>query len=250
VLDALAAKLGFEVLKIPVTPPGQTQESQWLQVRQAKPDFVIVWTFGVMSTVALKTAAKTGYPRDKLLGVWWAGSEEDVVPAGDAAKGYVSASFTASGTGFPVMQDIKTKVYGASKGNLEDPSRLGNVMYTRGVVYGMIVVEAVRNAQDRYGKGKVITPEQLRWGLEHLNLTEGRIKDIGAAGLFPPIKTSCIDHEGSGMVKFQRWDGSSFKQVTPFIAGDRDLVRKMVEESAAKYAREKKVTPRDCAKEG
>jgi len=250
VLDALAAKLGFEVLKIPITPPGQTQESQWLQVRQAKPDFVIVWTFGVMSTVALKTAAKTGYPRDKLLGVWWAGSEEDVVPAGDAAKGYVSASFTASGTGFPVMQDIKTKVYGAGKGNLEDASRLGNVMYTRGVVYGMIVVEAVRNAQDRYGKGKVITPEQLRWGLEHLNLTEGRIKDIGAAGLFPPIKTSCIDHEGSGMVKFQRWDGSSFRQVTPFIAGDRDLVRKMVEESAAKYAREKKVTPRDCAKEG
>jgi branched-chain amino acid transport system substrate-binding protein len=250
VLDALAAKLGFEVLKIPITPPGQTQESQWLQVRQAKPDFVIVWTFGVMSTVALKTAAKTGYPRDKLLGVWWAGSEEDVVPAGDAAKGYVSASFTASGTGFPVMQDIKTKVYGAGKGNLEDPSRLGNVMYTRGVVYGMIVVEAVRNAQDRYGKGKVITPEQLRWGLEHLNLTEGRIKDIGAAGLFPPIKTSCIDHEGSGMVKFQRWDGSSFRQVTPFIAGDRDLVRKMVEESAAKYAKEKKVTPRDCAKEG
>jgi hypothetical protein len=41
------------------------------------------------------------------------------------------------------MQDIKTKVYGAKKGNLEDPSRLGNVMYTRGVVYGMILVEAL-----------------------------------------------------------------------------------------------------------
>ena len=51
VLDALAAKLGFEALKIPVAPPGTTQESQWLQIRQAKPDFVIVWTYGVMSTV-------------------------------------------------------------------------------------------------------------------------------------------------------------------------------------------------------
>ena len=138
---------------------------------------------------------------------------------------------------------------GAGKGNLEDPSRLGNVMYTRGVVYGMIVVEAVRNAQDRYGKGKVITPEQLRWGFEHLDLTENRIKDLGAAGLFPPIKTSCADHEGSGMVKFQRWDGTGFKQVTPFMAGDRAMVRKMVEESAAKYAGEKKITPRDCGKE-
>src|SRR6185369_5271410 len=124
VLDALSTKLGFETLKIPVTPPGQTMESQWLQIRQARPDFVIVGTYGGMSTVALKTAAKTGYPRDQLLGVWWAGSEEEVVPAGDSAKGYVSATFTASGMNFPVMQDIKDKVYGAKKGNLEDPSRL------------------------------------------------------------------------------------------------------------------------------
>ena len=249
VLDALAAKLGFEVLKIPITPPGQTQESQWLQVRQAKPDFAIVWTFGVMSTVALKTAAKTGFPRDKLVGVWWAGSEEDVIPAGDASKGYVSASFTGSGLGYPVMQDIKSKVYGAKKGNLEDPSRLGNVMYTRGVVYGMILVEALRVAQAKYGKGKVMAPNQLRWGLENLNLTEARIKEIGAPGLFPPIKTSCADHEGSGMVKFQVWDGTAFKPVTPYLAGDRALVRKMVEETAAKYAAEKKITPRDCSKE-
>jgi branched-chain amino acid transport system substrate-binding protein len=121
VLDALSTKLGFETLKIPVPVPGQTQDSQWLQIRQAKPDYTIVWTYGVMSTVALKTAAKTGYPRDKLLGVWWAGSEEDVIPAGEASKGYVSASFTASGLDFPVMQDIKKKVYGANKGNLEIP---------------------------------------------------------------------------------------------------------------------------------
>ena len=250
VLDALAAKYGYETLKIPVPLPGTTQESQWLQIRQARPDYVIVWTYGVMSTVALKTAAKVGYPRDKLLGVWWAASEEDVVPAGDASKGYVSASFTASGTGFPVMQDIKNKVYGAKKGNLEDPNRLGNVMYTRGVVYGIILVEAIRVAQTQFGKGKPVTPEQLRWGFEHLNLTEARIKELGAPGLFPAIKTSCVDHEGSGMVKFQRWDGNGFKQVTPFMAGDRQLVRKMVEETAAKYAAEKKVPVRDCAKEG
>jgi branched-chain amino acid transport system substrate-binding protein len=249
VLDALAQRYGFDVLKIPVPPPGTTQESQWLQIRQAKPDVVIVWTYGVMSTVALKTAAKTGYPRDKLLGVWWAASEEDLVPAADAAKGYVSASFTASGLTFPVMQEIKSKVYGAKKGNLEDPNRLGNVMYTRGVVYGIILVEAIRSAQGKFGKGKVMTPEQLRWGLEHLNLSEARIKELGAAGLFPPIKTSCEDHEGSGMVKFQRWDGNGFQQVTPFMAGDRAMVRKMVEETASKYATEKKLTPRDCGKD-
>jgi branched-chain amino acid transport system substrate-binding protein len=104
-------------------------------------------------------------------------------------------------------------------------------------------------AQNKFGKGKVMTPEQLRWGLEHLNLTEARIKELGAGGLFPPIKTSCSDHEGSGMVKFQQWDGTGFKQVTGFMAGDRAMVRKMVEETAAKYAAEKKVQMRDCSKE-
>src|SRR5581483_417620 len=128
--------------------------------RQAKPDYVIVWTFGVMSPVAIKAAAKVGFPREKMLGVWWAGSEEDLIPAGDAAKGYVSAAFSAPGTSFPVMQDIVKKVYGAGKGNLEDKTRQGSIYHTRGVTYGIIIVEAIRVAQEKYGKGKVMTPTQ------------------------------------------------------------------------------------------
>ena len=38
--------------------------------------------------------------------------------------------------------------------------------------------------------------------------------------------------------------------LTPYLAGDKELVRTMVNESAAKYAAEKKITPRDCSKEG
>jgi branched-chain amino acid transport system substrate-binding protein len=248
-LDALAAKDGFEAIKIPITPPGTTQESVWLQVRQQKPDYVILWGFGVMNPVALKTAAKVGYPREKIIGVWWAGSEEDVIPAGAAAKGYVSAAFSAPGTSFPVMQDIQNKVYAAGKGNLEDKARIGSIYHTRGVVYGILITEAIRNAQAKFGKGKVMTPEQVRWGLEHIDLTDARIKELGATGMFPPVKTSCADHEGSGMVKFQEWTGTAFKPVTGFMAGDRALVRKLVEETAAKYAADKKITPVDCSKE-
>ena len=248
--EALAAKHGFELMKIAVAHPGNTQESQWLQIRQAKPDYVILWGWGVMNPTALKAAAKVGFPREKMLGVWWAGSEEDVIPAGDAAKGYVTAAFSAPGTSFPVMQDIQKKLYATGKGNLEDPSRQGSIYHTRGVVYGIVIVEAIRKAQEKFGKGKVMTAEQVRWGLEHLDLSEARIKELGAAGMFPPIKTSCADHEGSGMVRFQQWDGKGFKALTPFMAGDKAFIRKMVDESAAKYAAEKKITPRDCAKEG
>jgi branched-chain amino acid transport system substrate-binding protein len=249
VFEALAAKYGFELHKIPVPHPGNTQESQWLQIRQIRPDYVILWGWGVMNPTALKAAAKFGFPRNKVLGVWWAGSEEDVIPAGAAAKGYVSAAFSAPGTNFPVMQQIK-KLYAQGKGNLEDPSRQGSIYHTRGVVYGIIIVEAIRKAQEHFGKGKVMTGEQVRWGLEHLDLSDARIKELGAAGLFPPIKTSCANHEGSGMVRFQEWDGNSFKAVTPYMHGDTDLVRKMVEESAAKYAAEKKITPRNCSSAG
>jgi branched-chain amino acid transport system substrate-binding protein len=249
VLDALAQRHGYELTKIAITPPGNTQESQWLQIRQLRPDYVILWGYGVMNPVALKTAAKFGFPRDHIIGVWWAGSEEDVIPAGDAAKNYITAAFSAHGTNFPVMQDIVKKVYGANKGNLEDKSRIGSIYHTRGVTYGIMIVEAIRTAQNKFGKGKVMTPEQVRWGLEHLDLSENRLKELGASGLFPPVKTSCLDHEGSGMVKFEQWDGKSFKQLTPFMAGDRALVRKMVDEAAAKYAAEKKITPRDCGKE-
>ncbi|HEY2864727.1 MAG TPA: ABC transporter substrate-binding protein [Casimicrobiaceae bacterium] len=250
VFDALAARDGFDLTKIPLTPPATTQESQWLQVRQLKPDYVILWGFGVMNPVAIKTAAKMGFPRDHILGVWWAGSEEDVIPAGDAAKGYVTAAFSASGTNFPVMQEIVKKVYGANKGNLEDKSRIGSIYHTRGVTYAIMIVEAIRQAQNHFGKGKVMSPEQVRWGLEHLDLNDARLKELGATGLFPPVKTSCVDHEGSGMVKFQEWDGKAFKTLTPFMAGDRALVHQMVEQGANKYGAEKKITPRDCSKEG
>jgi branched-chain amino acid transport system substrate-binding protein len=65
----------------------------------------------------------------------------------------------------------------------------------------------------------------------------------------PPIKTSCADHEGSGLVKFVEWTGTNFKPVTGFMTGDKELVRKMVTEGAEKYAAEKKLPIRDCSKE-
>jgi branched-chain amino acid transport system substrate-binding protein len=110
VLEAEAAKWGFELVKIPITPPGNEQQSQWLQIRQANPDYVIMWTFGVMSAVGLKTAQRNGFPREKMIGVWWAGSEEDTEPAGDAAKGFQTMSFTTPGD-FPLLEEIQTKLY-------------------------------------------------------------------------------------------------------------------------------------------
>ncbi|GIK86871.1 MAG: ABC transporter permease [Betaproteobacteria bacterium] len=243
-------RLGVEVTSIAVPHPGNEQQSQWLQIRQIRPDYVILWGWGVMNTVALKTAQRNGYPSGKILGVWWAGSEEDVIPAGDASKGYTTAVFNVAGANLPLVQDVKRVVYAKGKGNMEDATRVGSVYHVRGLVHGIITVEAIRKAQERFGKGKVMTAEQVRWGLENLNLDEARLKQLNAAGMMPPLKMSCADHEGSGLVKFQTWDGNQWKVVTPdWIAPDKQMIRGMIEESAAKYAKEKNITPRDCSKE-
>ena len=243
VLEAEAQKYGFELIKIPVAHPGNEQQSQWLQIRQARPDFVILWGWGVMNAVALKTAQRNGFPREKILGVWWAGSEEDVIPAGDAAKGYTTMTFNTPGN-YPVLDQIRKKVYDAGKGNLQDKTRIGSVYHMRGVTAAILWVEAIRKAQEKYGKGKVMTGEQIRWGLENLNVDEARQKQLGADGMFPPVKTSCEDHEGSGAVKVQQWNGSKWVAITPkWVVGDKALTRKLLEASSAKYAAEKKITP-------
>ena len=249
VLEAMGKKLGYELSLIPVAHPGNEQGAQWLQVRQFKPDWVILWGWGVMNPTAIKAAAKVGFPRNKMIGVWWSGAEEDTIPAGDAAKGYLAAGFNVAGTNYPVIQEIQKNVYAKGKGGeMEDKSRIGSIYYNRGVVSGILTAEAIRAAQKRYGN-KPLTGEQVRWGIENLNIDDAKLKELGATGFMQALKVSCADHEGGGAVKFQQWDGKKWNVVSDWIAADRNFIRPMIEESAAKYAKEKGITPRDCSKE-
>jgi branched-chain amino acid transport system substrate-binding protein len=249
ILDIQAKKYGFTVTHIEVPHPGNEQQSQWLQIRQIHPDWVILRGWGVMNPTALRTAQRVGYPANKIVGVWWSGAEEDVIPAGDAAKGYIAAAFHPSGTDFPVIQDILKQVYsGGKKGNIDDPKRIGQQYYNRGVIQGILTAESIRIAQEKYGK-KPLTGEQVRWGIENLRFDENRLKQLGAFHLLQPMKVSCLDHEGGGAVKFQQWDGTKWKVITDWISSDQGIVRPEIEKSAAQYAKEKNLAPRDCAKE-
>ncbi|MBF0288208.1 MAG: ABC transporter substrate-binding protein [SAR324 cluster bacterium] len=247
VLNKQAEIYGFKVSHLEVPHPGADQKSQWLQIRRMKPDWVILRGWGVMNPTALKEAARMRFPADKIVGVWWSGAEEDVIPAGKAAKGFIAAGFHPAGTDFPAIQDIIKHVYDDGKGNLSDKKRLGTIYWNRGIIHGVVTVEAIRTAQEKFGK-KSLTGEQVRWGLENINIDEGRLNELGVAGLMMPIKLSCYDHEGGGSVKFQQWDGSKWNVITDWIKSDQSIVRPMIEESAAKYAKEKGITPRDCPK--
>ncbi|MEM7429184.1 MAG: ABC transporter substrate-binding protein, partial [Pseudomonadota bacterium] len=50
-LEEIAREVGFELLKVPVgVKEMQDQSAQWLQIRKERPDWIIMWSWGVMTT--------------------------------------------------------------------------------------------------------------------------------------------------------------------------------------------------------
>ncbi|MFL5105570.1 MAG: ABC transporter permease, partial [Xanthobacteraceae bacterium] len=118
----------------------------------------------------------------------------------------------------------------------------GEVLYVRGLIDGMLGVEAIRTAQTKFGN-KPLTGEQVRWGLENLNLTAERLKELGFESELQPIKVSCNDHEGARTGRIHAWDGKNWKITSDWYTSDDSVIAPMVKEAAAKYAAEKRITP-------
>ena len=250
-LEARAKKDGFEFKAIPVTHPGVEQKSQWLSIRQDKPDYVLLWGWGVMNSAAISEAAAVNYPRDKVIGIWWSGAEPDVQPAGEKAAGYKALLLQHPAGRFAVHNDVDKFVTGPGKsaGKADDApqAKEGQVLYNRGLINSMIGVEAIRTAQGKFGK-KPLTSEQVRWGFEHLDLTAARIKELGFEGMLAPLKFTCEDHQGADLARFHQWDGKAWKVISEMYTADRSVVDPLVAATSAAYAKERNITPRDCSK--
>lgn len=246
-LDVMAKKYGFEFLQIPVAAPGSEQKSQWLQIRQQRPDYVLLWGWGVMNSAAVTEAGNVNYPRDKMIGVWWSGAEPDVIPAGEKGAGYKALMLQHPAGKFAIHKDIEKFVSSQGK-SLSKPDEIGSVLYNRGLVNSMLGTEAIRTAMAKFGN-KPMTGEQVRWGIEHLDLTADRIKQLGFEGMIGPIKVSCADHEGARLSRVHQWDGKQWKIISDWYTADDGILSPLVKTTAEKYAAEKKITARDCSKE-
>jgi branched-chain amino acid transport system substrate-binding protein len=246
-LETLSKQLGFELTLLAVDHPGQEQKATWLQVRRINPNWVFMSGWGVMNQVAVKEAAAINFPMDRFIGNWWSANDSDVVPAGDGAKGYKGATFHAPGTAFKVHQDIVKFVH--DRGKSTGPKEaMGQPLYNRGVINGMLSVEAIRNAMAKVGN-RPVTGEEVRRGFETLNLTEQRLEQLGMKGFMQPIKVTCEDHEGNGPVLIQQWDGKKWSVVSDWIPTMRELVRPAIEAAAVEEAKKLNYTQRDCSKE-
>ena len=249
-LQERAKMHGFDLQLLPVAHPGVEQKATWLQIRRDRPDHVLLWGWGVMNSTSLKEAQATGYPRDKMLGVWWAGAEPDVKDVGAGAKGYSALTLQhGAEPNSKVVKDVLALVHDKGQGT-GPKDEVGSVLYMRGLISAMLGVEGVRQAQERYGKGKVMTGEQVRWGLENLNLDQGKLDAMGFAGVMRPVQTSCTDHMGSSWVRVHTWDGSKWAFSSDWYQADDKVLRPMVLEAASKYAAEKNLqrrTAEQCA---
>jgi branched-chain amino acid transport system substrate-binding protein len=240
---------GFDLQLLPVVLPGIEQKSTWLQIRQTRPDYVFLWGWGVMNSTSLKEAVATGFPRDKMYGVWWSGAEPDVKDVGDGAKGYNALTLQhGAEPNAKITKEILATVHGKGQGT-GPKEEVGSVLYTRGVMASMLAVEGIKRAQERYGKGKVMTSVQVRWGLENLSLDQKKIDALGFAGVMRPISTTCADHRGDSWARIHTWDGAKWNFSSDWLQPDDSVIKPMVRASADKYAAEKKIarrTPEAC----
>lgn len=248
-LQERASMHGFTLQLLPVTHPGVEQKATWLQVRQNRPDYVLLWGWGVMNSTALKEAQATGFPREKMYGVWWSGAEPDVKDVGAGAKGYSALALQhGAEQNSQVVKDILSMVHAKGQGT-GPKEEVGEVLYMRGLSAAMFSVEGVRAAQERFGKGKVMTGEQARWGYENLNLTQAKLDALGFKGVMRPVSTSCQDHMGSAWARVHTWDGAKWVFSSDWLQADQQIIKPMVKAAADKYAAEKKLTrrtPADC----
>jgi len=244
VLELLADKHGFEFNAIPVDHPGQEQKSQWLQIRRDKPDYVLMWGWGVMNSVAINEAANIRFPMENFIGVWWSGSENDVLPAGMRADGYKALALNAPGTDYGIYDELKANVWdkGLTAGAGD---QIGSVLYNRALYMGFLTHMAIKKAQEVTGVADISQADMIK-GMEALEITDAMMAENGLAGFAPSFKVTCEDHGGSGLGAVQQWDASAktWNLITDFIEPDMGMIAPLIKEDSEAFAKENNIAMR------
>ena len=243
-LEELAKKHGYNLTLLPVDHPGQEQKSQWLQIRREKPDYVIMWGWGVMNPVAIQEAVNIRYPMENFIGVWWSGSENDVLPAGMRADGYKALALNAPGTDYGIYDELKAHVWdkGLTAGAGD---QIGSVLYNRALYMGFLTHMAIKKAQEVTGVADISQADMIK-GMEALEITDAMMKDNGLAGFAPSFKVTCEDHGGSGLGAVQQWDASAktWNLITDFIEPDMEMIAPLIKEDSEAFAKENNIAMR------
>ena len=212
----------------------QSQSEQWARIKEERPDFVLLWGFGAMNAGAFAGAVKAEFPMDRLVGIWWSGSDEDLKAVGEAAKGYRMLSWNLPASDSQAMQDIRKYVVATGKSQAR-PEELDGLLYQRGALVSMFAVEAIKAAQEHF-ETRLVSAEQMRWGLENLNIDADVLASIGVEGMIGPFAATCVDHAGHAAAWMLQWDGAKFVKASDPLRADPEMIAPLVEAEAKKFA--------------
>ena len=225
IMDELQTKLGFEMDKYAVPPPGIEMRPQVLDVvRKFKADWVMGQFFGRAPTVSLKEFARMGYPRNRMIGFVWAGGESDISVAGwEQSEGYNTIQFAWVGSSCKnVNQQILQEIVDVYKAEGKPcPEEMNvSVYYNRGVMAAAVHAESIRVAVAKHGEN--ITGKDVKEAMES-------IKNFSIPGGFmAPVTMSVTDHEGGGSVRIFQVHNGGYRPVTEWFNGYRDVVLRHV----------------------
>ncbi len=235
-LQALARREGFSLILAPVEAPGQDQTDAWAQIVQEEPDYILLWGWGQMNTVALEQAIARDFPLDRMVGIWWSANEADLKPLGRAADGYKAVTFHAVGTGFKIFNELNERVYqtGRARGRMNN---IGDAMYNRGLITAIFSTEAIRLAMELHGTTDV-TPAMVRDGLERLDLDVSDMQRLGMNGFLPPFHVSCENHAGDGRVAVKQWNSATrtWQMVSQYYEPNAAVIAPQVAEASEAFA--------------
>jgi branched-chain amino acid transport system substrate-binding protein len=210
--EALAKDFGFEHTLYAVNPKELTNQGAiWAKIAQDKPDYLIMYGFGPMNPTAIKQAAAARFPMSHFFSIWWVG-DADVRTVGDAANGFRTLIWHNVGQNYPLIQDILSYVVDRGK-SLATREEVGSLYYNHGVYDMMLITEAIRNAQVLTGK-KVVNGADFRRGLETLQVTGDRLKEIGLDGFAEPISLSCADHNAHRPTYVHQWRNMGWHKIS------------------------------------
>ena len=119
-------------------------------------------------------------PMDKFVSIWWPGDSRRCRPPATARRASRSSTGTASA---PIIPRFRTSRSSSSTPARARPSKdeFGGTLYDHGVYNSMLIAEAIANAQKLTGK-KVVTGEDVRRGLETINLDAARFEGDRSGG--------------------------------------------------------------------
>ena len=232
--EQLAKDFGFELQLYSVSPKEmENQSALWAKIKADKRDYMVMYGYGSMNPTAVREAIKVGYPMSRFFSIWWMG-EYDMRTAGPGASGFKTLNYHNVGIEFPAMRAIITDVVLKGKSQVKNPNEVGELLYNRGVYNALLISEAIRNAQKITGK-KVVVGEDVRRGLEQLNITPQRMNELGFDGFAEPLRLNCEDHNGHRPAYIQQWHGATWLKISGQVMPMKARLQPLIDAAAKDF---------------